>query len=125
MKQKDQKDQTKGTKGSYRDILTIRGRDWPKKGDRMMQGPDETRKANKPPKTRVQRLAERIAKANSGAAAQPVKLAAVLQGPAAETWRALVEARGEMPLDDSALLGLLLEAGASTVRQALRAASNG
>lgn len=90
-----------------------------------MQEPDKSRKANKPPKTRVQRLAERIARANSGAAAQPVKLAAVLQGPAAETWRALVEARGEMPLDDSALLGLLLEAGASTVRQALRAASKG
>lgn len=72
--------------------------------------------------TRAERLAAKIIRANSGAAATPVKLNATLSGPSAATWKALQEAKGRLKLDDAAILGLLMEAGSSTVRQALQAA---
>jgi len=72
--------------------------------------------------TRAERLAAKIIRANVGAAATPVKLSATLSGPSAATWKALLEAKGKLDLDDSAILGLLLEAGGSTARQALKAA---
>ena len=72
--------------------------------------------------TRAERLAAKIIRANVGAAATPVKLSATLSGPSAATWKALLEAKGKLELDDAAILGLLLESGSSTVRQALKAA---
>ena len=76
----------------------------------------------KPANTRVERLAAKIIRANAGATAAPVKLNATLSGPSAATWKALLESKGRLELDDAAILGLLLDAGSSTVRQALQAA---
>lgn len=83
----------------------------------------DLKKVKKPAKTRVQRLAERITRATTGASVLPAKVVATLQGPAAASWKALQESKGSLVLDDAGLLGLLLEAGSSTVRQALRAAN--
>jgi len=89
----------------------------------MIEQSAEREKGKKPAKTRVQRLAEKIARTSTGASVVPVKVAATLQGPSAAAWKALLEAKGDLLLDEAGLLGLLLEAGASTVRQALKSAN--
>lgn len=88
----------------------------------MVDGNDLRESRGKRAITKVQRLTAKIIRANTGAAAAPVKLHATLSGPSAATWRALMEAKGRLELDEAAILGLLLEAGSRTVRQALMAA---
>jgi len=88
----------------------------------MVEGDDLREPKRNPATTRAERLAAKIIKANAGAAVTPVKLSATISGPSAASWKALLEAKGRLELDDAAILGLLLEAGCSTVRQALQAA---
>ena len=118
-------------RNKYKRLKGTYGLDWEGraqsayKGDRMIEQPADPQKGKKPAKTRVQRLAEKIAKTSTGASVVPVKVAATLQGPAAASWKALQDAKGDLVLDEAGLLGLLLESGSSTVRQALKAAAKG
>ena len=69
---------------------------------------------------RADRLAAKIAATLDGKSSGSVKLQATLTGPAADAWRGIKEAAEGLKMDDTALLAVLLDAGTSTVRQALK-----
>lgn len=88
----------------------------------MAEGANMAGSNRKHTSSKAERLAAKILRASAGMAASRVKISVTLSGPSAASWKALQEAKGKLEMDDAGIMGLLLEAGSSTVRQALRAA---
>lgn len=70
--------------------------------------------------TKSSRLARRIQAALAGRASRQVTVRATLTGPAADAWSELRLDGEGLGMGDQALLAALLDAGASSLRRALR-----
>jgi len=75
--------------------------------------------------TKTNRLATKIQAALAGKASHQVTVKATLTGSAAEVWAAILNDAKGLEMDDKALLAALLDAGAATLRKALKAVPRG
>lgn len=77
------------------------------------------------PKTKSNRLAQKIQAALAGKASGQVTVKATLTGPAAEVWTAIRKEADGLGMDDQALVAALLDAGGAALRKALKAIPRG